>query len=114
MIEKRRSHRAPIELHLSISDIYSQQNTGIHGLDSPIEVTDISIHGIGLVTECILPLNYFFDTTMTLPEHPTPIQAVLKIVRVEVQTKDRYIYGCEFVDLSPEAIKAIEAYNQQA
>lgn len=113
MIEKRRSDRTTIQLHLSISNIFNQDNTAIQGLDSPIEVTDISVHGIGLVSECILPLNYYFDTTMTLGDPSVTIHPVLKIVRIDVLEKDRYMYGCEFVELSPESTAAIESYNQQ-
>ena len=47
MIEKRKNQRIPITLHLSISDLYKDDPvvSGIHDLDSPIQLVDISKDG---------------------------------------------------------------------
>ncbi len=111
MIEKRRSSRIPVQLHLSISDIYNQDNSGIHNLESPIEVVDISIHGVGLISECILPLNYYFNASLTIEEENLTAHAVVKILRVDVHDKDVYLYGCEFVELNDEAKHLITRYQ---
>lgn len=113
MIEKRRSHRMPVQLHLSISDIYTQDHSGIHNLESPIEVINISSHGIGLISECILPLGYYFNADLTLGDERTEIHTVVKILRAEVVKENQYLYGCEFTNLSAEDMKSIEAYNQK-
>lgn len=110
MIEKRRSTRIPVQIHLSITDIYKQDNSGIHNLSAPIEVTDISVHGLGLITECILPLNYYFNASLILDEIPSPIQTIVKIIRMDVLDKDLYRYGCEFSGLSHKAQEALAAY----
>jgi len=48
MIEKRKNQRIPITLHLSISDLYKDDPvvSGIHDLDSPIQLVDISKDGM--------------------------------------------------------------------
>lgn len=111
MIEKRRSTRIPVQIFLSITDIYKQDTRGIHQLEAPIEVVDISIHGLGLITECILPLNYYFNASLVIGEVNPPVQAIVKIIRIDVLDKDLYKYGCEFSKLSPEAQKALSEYQ---
>lgn len=102
MIEKRRSRRTAVQLHLSISNIYNQDNSGISNLDSPIEVVNISAYGMGFVSECILPLNYYFDTALTVEEQDLTIHTTLKIIRIDILEKDVYMYGCEFIGLSKD------------
>lgn len=109
MIEKRRSPRAPIHLTLSICDLYKQDVSGIHNLDTPIDLVDISVHGLGFTSECILPLNYYFNASFTA-EPDLTFTATLRILRCDVLDADHYFYGGEFVDLEESAHQAICNY----
>ena len=100
MQEKRRSKRLSAHIKLSISDLFKQNNNGIHGLEAPIEVTDISRHGVAFMSECVLPLDYYFNASVTLNQDTPPLFTVVKIVRCEVLDKEHYLYGCEFTHLA--------------
>lgn len=114
MIEKRRSTRIPVQIHLSISDLFNQDLSGIHDLNSPIEVVDISRHGIGFVTECILPVDYYFNAQLELGvQDPTSIFTIVKIVRFEILDKDLYRYGCEFSNMPENIGNIIETYSER-
>lgn len=112
MDEKRRSKRLPVNIKLSISDLFSQDNKGIHNIDSPIEVVDISQHGIGFVSECVLPTGYFFNTRIQLGKETSEIFTVVKIIRSEALSKDEYKYGAIFSGISPEFTEIIKKYSE--
>ena len=97
MIEKRRSPRFPIHLRLSICTLYKQEVSAIHNLDAPIEMTDISKHGIGFTSECILPLDYYFTASLEYGNGLTK-NATLKIIRCDIIDGTRYSYGGEFLE----------------
>lgn len=109
MIEKRRSPRCPLHLTLSICDLYKQDVTGIHNLDAPIDVVDISEHGLGFTSECILPMNYYFNASLT-SRAELAFTATLKILRCNVLDADHYFYGGEFKDLDEHARHSIRKY----
>lgn len=113
MIEKRRSRRIPVQIELSASDIYNQEHLGIKNLESPIQVVDISAHGIGMIAECVLPLGYYFDAMVCLSPELPRIHAVVKIVRVNVLGKGQYRYGCEFAELAEMDKNIIETFRRQ-
>ncbi len=109
MIEKRRSQRAPVYLTLSICDLYKQNVCGIHQLDAPIDVTDISEHGIGFISECILPLQYHFDASMDFGDGNS-FTTSLKIIRCTIIDKEHYAYGCELVAPKDDVLTKIRKY----
>lgn len=96
MIERRKGPRVPIHLTLSICDLYKQDVSGIHYLDSPIEVTDISEYGIGFSSECILPVGYYINASITY-EGDRTCTATLRIIRCDIIDETHYFYGGEFV-----------------
>lgn len=110
MIEKRRSPRFPLHLTLSICDLYKQDVSGIHNLDAPIDLSDISEHGLGFTSECILPMNYYFIASLTW-EPELAFTATLKILRCNVLDADHYFYGGEFIDLDHHARESIRKYT---
>ena len=103
MIEKRGSTRVPIHLTLSICDLYKQDVSGIHQLDAPIEVTDISEHGVGFTSECILPLDYYFNASVNF-QNDTSYTATLQIVCCNIIDGSHYSYGGAFINPSPELL----------
>lgn len=109
MIEKRKSQRIPFHLAFNICDLYKQDTAGIHQLSSPIELTDISEHGVGFTSECILPLDYHFHATLKTSDE-TEFSAVLHIIRCAVLDRNRYGYGCEFVSLDEAVRELIRQY----
>lgn len=105
MEDRRRSKRLPVNMHLSISDLYAHNHISIQNLDSPIMVTDISEFGIGFISECVLPIDFYFNTTLDLGSTWPVIESVIKIIRCEAIDRNHYSYGCVFCyennDLSP-------------
>lgn len=98
MIEKRKSRRIPVTLHLNISSLYreNQLSEGIQGLDSPIEVVDISAGGVAFISECVLPLGYFFDASLTSENSSENVFTIVKIIRSHAVDQSHYFYGCQF------------------
>ena len=98
MIEKRKHGRIPVTLHLNISDLYREKQLllGIHDLDSPIQVKDISTSGIAFISECVLPVGYYFDANLKSENSAKDVFTVVKIIRSEALDHTHYLYGCEF------------------
>lgn len=112
MVEKRRSLRIPVEISLSISDLFKQDLSGIHDLNSPIEVVDISRHGIGFITECILPVDYYFNAKLDVEDKDIDsVFTIVHIVRFEIVEKDLYRYGCEFSNMPDNLNTIVERYS---
>lgn len=113
MLEKRRSQRLPVNIKLTISDLYNQNNTGVHNLSSPIEVINISKHGFGFISECILPVDYYINAQLDFDESDFPFFTLVKIIYNFPIDKSYYRYGAEFSDLSSENALLIENFLQQ-
>ncbi|SDB16283.1 PilZ domain-containing protein [Eubacterium oxidoreducens] len=96
MFNKRDYERLPISLSLSICDLYGQDNIKISNLDAPITVNDISETGIGFISECVLPENYYFNARLDFTLSETPIITVVKIIRSEAIDNEHFQYGGEF------------------
>lgn len=109
MVERRKSKRAPIHLTLSICDLYKQDVSGIHHLEAPIDVTNISEYGIGFTSECILPLDYYFGASITYEDN-TVCNATLRIIRCDIIDGTRYAYGGEFIEPETELQKKIQEH----
>ena len=107
--DKRRSRRLPINVSLNISDLYIQDKLVIPGLESPINVIDISKHGIGFNSECILPDGYYFDARIDLGSGKV-IDTVVKIVRSEAVDKDLFHYGANFENIPEDISQDIDEY----
>lgn len=110
MEDRRRSPRLPVDMQLSISDLYAQNKISIQNLDSPIEVIDISVLGIGFISECVLPINYFFNAHLELGTQGLSILSLVKIIRCEAIDRNHYRYGCQFSDLTDDIKSAIEQF----
>lgn len=110
MQDKRRSERLPINLSLTISDLYKQDKLVIPNLDSKIEVVDISKHGIGFISECILPDDYFFNAKIELGNEGSSIMTVVKIVRSEAISRETFMYGANFEDIPEDISDRIDEY----
>lgn len=109
MLEKRRSQRIPNEVHLDICDLYRQDACGIYHLEVPLVLTHISEHGVGFISESILPPQYQFHACLTLGAMPGFL-VTLKIIHCSAAEHSRYAYGCEFIELEDSFRIAIKAY----
>lgn len=104
MKERRRTARYPVSIKLSICDLYRQDYSGIHGLETPIEVENISQNGLCFVTEGVLPIGYYFDATLAYQQPETleenadkpPVFTTVKILYSKPLDHNHYRYGCEF------------------
>ena len=110
LFESRRFKRLPINIQLLVNKVYKQDNDIIEGIDADVEVFDISKTGIGFISSGKLPLNYYFDTRIELPDNDF-FMAVIKIVRI-VEKEDKTLYGAEFVGLAPFLALKIDTYER--
>ena len=108
--EKRRYKRLPIELHLTISNLFCQDNVKANIDPTDIEVFEISAGGVGFRSKSVLPLNYYFNAKIVLGEPDNVVYAVIKIIRSQ-KLDDGFIYGCEFVGLPEILHPAFEKYE---
>ena len=113
MEEKRAEKRLEIGIRLSISDLYKESANTITDIDSPIEVTDISAKGIGFISECILPIGYYFIANLELASDLPQIITDVRIVRSDAIDHEHYQYGCEFVSISPHVKKMLEDFEKR-
>ena len=107
MLEKRKSPRFPATITLHISSLHKQNTSGIHGLETPIALTDISTDGVGFTSECVLPLNYYFNASI-LSQNNICISATIQILRCDVIDHDHYAYGCRFTELDEDSRAELE------
>lgn len=98
MLEKRRSQRVPIDVHLHICDLYRQDVSGIHHLEVPLVLTHISEHGVGFISESILPPQCQFHACLTLGTMPGFL-VTLNIICCSAADHSHYAYDCEFIEL---------------
>lgn len=113
MHEKRQGERLPIGIKLSVSNLYKEDTNTIMDLDLAVEVTDISSKGIGFVSECVLPIGYFFIANIELAEDLPQIITDVRIIRSSAIDKVRYHYGCEFVAISPSVQKMLDEFAER-
>lgn len=113
MKEKRLEKRIPIQMTLSISDLYKDGMDAIVDLDSTIEITDISSTGIGFISDCVLPIGYYFIADIEVAADMPQIITDVKIVRSRAVDYDRYHYGAEFVSISPSVKKLLIKYEKE-
>lgn len=99
MQEKRKHTRLPIQLDLEVSNLFKQDGVKIDSLDTEIEVFDISKAGIGFMSSSKLPVDYYFNATITFDNTEEIILAVVKILYCTNIGNSGYRYGCEFVGL---------------
>lgn len=113
MEEKRHEKRIPIEMSLSISDLYKDGIDAIMDLDSTIEITDISSTGIGFISDCVLPIGYYFIADLEISVELPQIITDVRIVRSKAVDMERYHYGAEFVAVSPSVKKMLGRYEEE-
>lgn len=113
MIEKRVNKRIPIGMSLSISDLYKDGVDAIVDLESGIEITDISSSGIGFISNCVLPIGYYFIADIEVSTDLPQIITDVRIVRSSAIDKEHYHYGAEFVSVSPSVKKMLIQYENE-
>ena len=113
MDEKRRDKRIPMEMSLSISDLYKDGMDTIVDLESDIQITDISSKGIGFVSKCILPIGYYFIADIEISTNLPQIITDVKIVRSSAIDKENYHYGAQFVSISPSVKKMLDKFEEE-
>ncbi len=109
MLEKRRSQRIPFDVHLHICDLYRQDASGIHHLEVPLVLIHISEHGVGFISESILPPQYQFHACLTLGTIPGFL-VKLKIIHCSAVEHNQYAYVCEFIELEDSFRTSIQKY----
>lgn len=111
MDEKRKGKRLPIDIKLSVSNLYKEDSNTIMDLEMPVEVTDISSKGIGFDSECIFPTGYYFIANIELAPDLPQIITDVRIVRSNAIDKTTYHYGCEFVAISSSVEKLLDEFS---
>ena len=113
MQEKRREKRIPIDVKLSVSDLYTEDSTSLADTSAPIEVTDISPKGFGFLSSSILPVGYHFIANIELDRDLPQIITDVRIIRGQTAGNGRYQYGCEFVSISPRVSKMLDDFEKR-
>lgn len=101
MEEKRKSKRLPVHLVLDISSLFKQDNVKVENIHAPIQVINVSKHGIGFESESILPVDYYFNARLQLGNSDSVLNCVVRIVRSKINNEGANQYGCEFVGMAP-------------
>lgn len=101
MEEKRKNKRIPVNLELSVSSVFRQDNVKVDVKDAPITVTDISRGGIGFECESIFPIGYYFNAKLEMGDKDSVLYTVVKIIRSYQGEGNKIVYGCEFVGMAP-------------
>lgn len=113
MDEKRLERRIPIQMSLSISDLYKDGIDAIMDINSSIEITDISSTGIGFISDCVLPIGYYFIADLEISRDLPQIITDVRIVRSRAVDMEHYHYGAEFVSISPSVNKMLKKYEEE-
>lgn len=113
MQEKRREKRIPINVQLSVSDLYTEETNSVADISSPIEVTDISPKGFGFLSSVALPIGYHFIANIELDRDLPQIITDVRIIRGQSLENGHYQYGCEFVSISPRVAKMLDDFEKR-
>lgn len=113
MLEKRSDKRLPIGIKLTVSNLYKEDTNTIMDLELPVEVIDISSRGIGFVSQCVLPVGYFFIADLELAPDLPQIITDVRIIRSNAIDKENYHYGCEFVAISPNISNLLDEFSSR-
>ena len=113
MQEKRHDKRLPIGIKLSISNLYKEDTNTIMDLDLAVEIINISSKGIGFVSQCILPVGYYFIANLELAPDLPQIITDVRIIRSEALDRNNYHYGCEFVAISPGVSRMLDEFAER-
>ncbi|MCR5602336.1 MAG: PilZ domain-containing protein [Lachnospiraceae bacterium] len=111
MNEKRKDKRIPVNIALSVSDLYTDNSFDVADISSPIEVTDISARGMGFICEAVLPIGSCFISNIELSRDLPQIITDLRIIRSQALPGGRYQYGCEFTSISPRVSRMLDDYE---
>lgn len=112
MIDNEKQNREPVSIRLSISDLFRQDQNGIHDLDAPVILEDISRKGLSFLSECIFPAGYFFNAALEITQSSTEtVFTKVKIVHVEIVDCSHYRYSCIFTDLPAYAAALIDQFT---
>ena len=100
-------------MQLSISNLYKDGLDAIIDLESDIEITDISSSGIGFISQCVLPIGYYFIANLELSADLPQIITDVRIVRSHAIDMEHYHYGAEFESISPSVKKMLAKYEKE-
>jgi len=71
---------------------------------------NISRSGLLIESEKTLARGDQIDCSFFLPEEEHKINAVCEVVRIEKRKEHSYHYGIKFIEIEPDALKAIDRY----
>ena len=98
--EQRRSKRIPVKMHLEVSSIFKQDNVHVSNINAPIDVINISRHGIGVVSKSVLPIGFYFNSRLEFEDEKDCLNCVVRILRRNKNDDGTTTYGCEFVGMA--------------
>lgn len=113
MQEKRKEKRIPINVKLSVSDLYTEDSISVADISAPIAVTDISPKGLGFLSCAALPVGYQFIANIELDRDLPQIITDVRIIRGQSTGDGQYQYGCEFISISPRVAKMLDDFEKR-
>lgn len=111
MLEKRKNNRLPLNITLTIEELYKQDDIKLEDLNEEIEVVNISKGGIAFETKDELPIGFYFNSRIRIDDEKS-FFSVLKIIR-KSKNEDVFNYGCEFVGLASVLALFIDEYEEE-
>ena len=109
-MDRRKSERLPIKLHLEVNKLFKQEYIVLDNINAQIDVVNISRTGIGFICKEELPIYYYFNTKIELPNN-NYFYSVIKIVRKE-DHENYFVYGCEFIGLAEFLADKVDEYKE--
>lgn len=111
-MNRRKYKRLPIELHLSVDEVFKQDYVVIKDLNAAVLVFDISRNGLGFISEASLPLGYYFRGRINLGDNDF-FYVVIQIIRAHISENNHKVYGAEFVGLAPFLADKVDKYENK-
>lgn len=104
-IERRKSVRlkAKIDIHFPLQELYKKS-----------KIKNLSLHGVLFESDSILPIGAYVTLQIDLPQEisPSPISAVVQVVRVAPLPNKKFDIGASIVKMSNEDLKTLIKYSQ--
>lgn len=110
--DRRRYKRLPINLRLSVDEIFKQDYMVMKDINATIDVYDISKSGVGFISSSNLPIGYYCTVYIDLGDGDF-FRAVIRIVREAPANDNKYAYGAEFVGLAPFLADKLDKYEKK-
>ena len=108
MDEKRRNKRLDLDVSVQLERLDEEGITTLKYIH--VDVTDISRRGLGLTSYQEMEVGTYYDTKIQIWTKEI-VDAVVEIVRRDMQADGVYKYGCVFIGMTDVDALKIDIYQ---